>query len=150
MPNNEVIQGGAKLDRMLAGLANKAAKKIVRSTVTQAIKIPKTQMASNAKTMIGGKMGSKIASSVQARAHKKQRPGSYARFVSLKTGIPEFIHTAKDGKQTYIPAAIEFGHDDVAPIPFARDAVDTTRARTVKRTKDLITAGILRHAKANR
>lgn len=141
------LKGGPALDRMLKGLQKKDAKKIVRSAVTKAIKIPMAAMKSNAIAMVGGEMGSLLASNVQSRAFKRQRPGSFARFLSLKPNVPGFIHRSADGREYYIPAAIEFGHDDVAPIPFMRAAADSTRAKTIKRTTDLIKAGILRHAK---
>ncbi|HEG43241.1 MAG TPA: hypothetical protein ENH94_04240 [Phycisphaerales bacterium] len=141
------LKGGARLERMLKGLEKKDARKIVRSAVTQGIKIPMRAMKSNAVSMVGGEMGALINSNIQSRAFKRQRPGSFARFLSLKPNVPGFIHRTKDGQEYYIPAQVEFGHDDVAPIPFMRAAADSTRAKTIKRTSDLIIRGILKHAK---
>lgn len=144
------LEGGPELDRMLKGLGGKAGKKIVRSAVTQAIKIPMARIKANFISMVGGDMGLLLSSNLQSRAWRRQRSGSFARYISLKPNVPGFEHVAADGKRTYIPAAIELGHDDVAPVPAMRVGAEATKEQTERRLFRLITAGILRFARTKR
>lgn len=144
------IEGGAELERMLKGLEGKASKKIVRSAVTQAAKIPMARIKANFVSMVGGAMGRLLSSNLQSRAWRRQRSGSFARFISLKPNVPDFEHIAADGKRTYVPAAIELGHDDVAPIPAMRSGAEATKEQTERRMFRLITAGVLRYARTKR
>jgi len=133
------LEGGKELERKLAALETKVAKKVVRKAVRAAQKPILTAIKANARSMVGGHMGGLIASSVVLRAQKKQRRGSYAMNVRLKSeseGAPaEFVHITKEGKRHFIPAAVEFGHGpgkEQVAIPFGRSAADSTRAETLR------------------
>ena len=122
------IEGGKELKRKLLNIANKTGKKIVRQAVRKSLKPIQETAKANARNMVGGNMGRLLSKNVILRALRKQRTGQYAMNVRLRTGIPEFIHRAVRSKYpggaTYIPAAIEYGHDNVAAIPFMRVAAD--------------------------
>lgn len=133
------LEGGKELERKLRGLETKVAKKVVRKAVRVAQKPVQTTIKANARSMVGGHMGGLIASNVVLRAQKKQRRGSYAINVRLKSesegAPPDFVHITKAGKRHYIPAAIEFGHGpgkEQSAIPFGRSAADSTRAETLR------------------
>lgn len=143
------IDGGAELDRMLKGLGGKAGKAIVRKAVTAGGNIVKAAVEQNAPSMVGGEMGRLIGRNIQVRAYRRQRSGSYARFLSIKANVPEFDHVTASGTRHYIPADIEFGHDDVAPIPFMRRSAESTKKRAETRVFRLIQADVLRYARQN-
>lgn len=148
------LEGGKELERKLKGLETKVSRKIVRRAVRAAQRPVLNAMKANARAMVGGHMGGLIASNIVLRAQKKQRRGSYAMNVRLKSeseGAPaEFIHITKEGKQHYIPAAIEFGHgpakEDVA-ISFGRSAADSTRNESLRILKEELKKGIEQVAK---
>jgi hypothetical protein len=127
------ITGAVEVERALAAMGEKIAKKTVRQGVRTAGKITVERTKQNANALVGGKMGSLIAKNVQIRAFKRQRRGSYGMSVRLKASVEDFIHIAEHSKyptgRTYIPFAIEYGHDNAAPIPWARNAADSTRDR---------------------
>lgn len=148
------LEGGKELEKKLRGLETKVAKKVVRKAVRNAQKPVLTAMKANARNMIGGHMGGLIAANVVVRAQKKQRRGSYAMNVRLKSeseGAPmEFIHITKEGKRHFIPAAIEFGHGpgkEQVAIPFGRSAADSTRAETLRILTAELKTGIEQVAK---
>lgn len=128
---NMTVQGDKELERKLLGLELKVAKKVVRKAGRKALRPTLSSTKQNARTMVGGEMGTLLAASLILRAFRKQRRGSYGLNVRLKTAIQEFIHIAKDGTQYYIPAAIEYGHDSAAAIPFMRAALETNKEKTV-------------------
>jgi hypothetical protein len=143
------LEGGKELERKLKALETKVAKKVVRKAVRNALKPALAATKTNARSMVGGHMGGLIASNIVLRARKKQRRGSYAMDVRLKSeseGAPaEFIHTTKKGERQNIPAAIEFGHGpgkEQVAIPFARSAADSTKAETLRIVTAEIKKGI--------
>jgi len=133
------LKGGKELERKLQALETKVAKKVVRKAVRVAQKPVLSAIKANARSMVGGHMGGQIASNMVVRAQKKQRRGSYAMNVRLKSeseGAPaEFVHITKEGKRHFVPAAIEFGHGpgkEQVAIPFGRSAADSTRAEILR------------------
>jgi HK97 gp10 family phage protein len=127
------IKGAVEFERKLAALPTKVSKKIVRQAVRTAGKVTVEKTKQNAQTLVGGKMGQLLAKNTQIRAFRRQKRGQYGMAVSIKTGVDDFIHIAKKSKypsgRTYIPFAIEYGHDNAAAIPFMRNAADSTREK---------------------
>ena len=127
------VTGAKEVERALASMTQKIARKTVRQGVRVSGKVTVEKTKQNANSLVGGQMGALIAKNVQIRAFKRQRRGQYGMSVRLKTGIDGFIHIAKRSKyptgRTYIPFVIEYGHDNAAPIPFMRNAADSTRDR---------------------
>lgn len=158
------IQGAKELERNLATLGQRVHKKVVRKAVREGQRPLLAAAKANARSMVGGDMGSKIASNLEIRAPKKQERGSYVLLVRMKAGIQEFVYYRKGahsllkpgggpGKEigrTYIPAAIEYGHMNgptyVPPIPFAQNAADATRSETIRRFTNEMRIGTLREA----
>lgn len=141
------LEGGKETERKLKALERKVAKKIVRKGVREGLKPTHKAAKSNAKSMVGGEMGALLKKNIILRRFKKQRRGSYAMAVRIKSeseGAPqEFVHKTKDGERYYIPAAIEFGHaapgrgggknppKDMPAIPFMRNASDANLKKGV-------------------
>ena len=121
----EVVEGARELERKLLALERKTAKKIVRSAVRKGSKVIVAAAKANAVSMVGGQMGRLLKRNIVVRAFKRQRKGSFGVRAILRSGVREFIYISKKGVKTYIPSAIEYGHDNVAAIPFMRNASDT-------------------------
>jgi hypothetical protein len=77
----------------------------------------------------------------------------------MKSGVPQFdyypvgasssLRSRKTtGKKSYIPAAIEYGHDEARPIPYIRAAWAATRQRDVQIMGKRLKEGIEREIKA--
>ena len=165
------LQGFLELDKKLAKLEQKVSKGIVRKAVREGEKIAQKKAKSNAKNMVGGRMGSLIAKHTIIRAFKHQRAGSYGMRMGLKPDVIEFAglrqgsHTRinfqrgkgtatgkihrKIGKSVgrwYIPAALEYGHGNAKPIPFMRNAYAVSKSAMVRKMREIMTAGIEREA----
>jgi len=148
------LEGGIELEKKLMALETKISKNVVRTAVRKAQKPMLSAAKSNARSMVGGVMGGLIANNLVLRAEKKQRRGSYAVNVRVKSeseGAPaEFIHITKEGKRHYIPAAIEYGHGSrkqQSAMPYMRNAADTTRGQTISDLARELKEGIERIAK---
>ena len=140
------LQGDKALDKALMRLELKTAKRIVRPAARKAMKPTLKAVKENARTMVGGEMGKLLARYMILRAFRRQRKGSYGLNVRLKGGVPEFKHVAADGTEYYIPAAIEYGHDSAAAIPFMRKAFDGNTEKSLTIIKQEIWLGILKEA----
>jgi len=128
-----ILEGGVELERKLLLLERKVGKRVVKKAVRAALKPMLTGSKANARSMIGGGMGSLIAKNIQLRAFKKQRKGSYGMSVKIKPDVEEFVYNSKDGKRSFIPAAIEYGHvsrggGQVAAMPFMRQAAEAWKS----------------------
>ena len=134
------LEGFDKLEEKLGRLEKKTAKKIVRTATREAAKVTLANVKSNAKSMVGGNMGGLLAKFAKVVVFKHQRRGSYGVQIGMKPNVPEFDYwpvgassslssRKSTGKKSYIPAAIEYGHDNAKPIPFIRRAFDATRKR---------------------
>lgn len=152
------LEGFEGLDRKLLALPKKVAKKIVRTATREAAKVTLKKVKSNAKSMIGGNMGALISKHAKVIVFKHQRKGSYGVQIGMKPNVPQFdyypvgatssLSTRKTtGKKSYIPAAIEFGHDEARPIPYIRAAWAVSKARAVKKMASVLKQGIEREAK---
>jgi HK97 gp10 family phage protein len=142
-----ILKGFEGLERKLVGLEKKVGKKIVRSAARKASKPALDTAKQNALTMVGGKMGTLISKNLHIRGFRKQKRGQFGLSMKIKPGVPEFIHTGKDGTRYYIPAAIEYGHANAMGIPFMRAASDMTRNKRVKILGRELAAGIMAVAK---
>lgn len=111
------VTGAKEIEKQLANLEKKTAKKFVRKSCREGAKSVHPRVSSNAITMVGGKMGNLIARNYRIRTAKKiaKKPGLYAVALEPKPGVPKFVD-----KNNYIPAAIEYGHGNVPAIPFSR------------------------------
>jgi len=126
MPIVEVeLLGAKRLMKALNELPKIVQKKVVRHAVRVGQKIILGAAKDNARSMVGGDMGSRIARALQVRVQKRQKPGAFGMNVQINPAkTQEFIHVAKSGKRTFIVAAIEYGHGNAAAIPFERSAYD--------------------------
>ncbi len=142
------LEGADILERKLKALEAKTAKKIVRKAVRAGAKPVLQAAKANAANMVGGTMGRLIKKNIKIRAFRKQRRGSFGVGIQTAPDVPEFIHINKgDGKRQYIPAAIEYGHDNVPAIPFMRKAADEKLKGSAKIIGREIAAGIEATAK---
>lgn len=152
------LEGFEGLGAKLLRLEKKTAKKIVRSSTRAAAKVTLKQVKSNAKSMIGGNMGSLIAKHAKVIVFKHQRKGSYGVQIGMKPNVPQFDYwpvgsssslraRRTTGKKSYIPAAIEYGHGNARPIPYIRRAWETTKPKAVKTLANELKQGIEREAK---
>jgi phage gpG-like protein len=130
------LQNAQAVQNALNNFEKKVAKKVVRQGVRAAWKPLLDKSKANARTYVGGAMGSLIARKLQLRAFKKQKRGQYGMYVRIRSGVDEFVYISKSGKRAYIPSAIEYGHafpyhggrgaaKDVAARPFMRTALAT-------------------------
>ena len=136
------LVGAKELERKLSTLEKKTAKKIIRKAVRAGTKIIHNAVKENALSMVGGKMGSLLKKNVIVRAWKKQRRGGYGVGVSLRKDVPEFVSISAAGKKSYIPAAIEYGHDNAAALPFMRKAYDAHGEKAKQTTMNEIDKGV--------
>lgn len=143
------IAGLEALDRKLRDLPLKVAKKVVRSAVRRAQKITLAAIkASTLRLPISkrwlGLRAALIAGAWELRAPRRQRSGGYALHVQLLPS-PALVHESKDGRRSYIPAAIEFGHGatkDKAARPYARPAAEKARPQVEQALAEDLGRGI--------
>lgn len=152
------LDGFEGLDRKLKKLEVKTAKKIVRTATREAAKVTLKKVKANAKSMIGGNMGGLIAKHAKVIVFKHQRKGSYGVQIGMKPNVPEFDYypigassslTSRKttGKKSYIPAALEYGHDNARPIPYIRAAWAATKDKAVRKMSTELKQGIEREIK---
>lgn len=138
------ISGASAFETMLGKLPKKMSKKIVRKSVRAAQKPVLAAAKSNAKTMVGGNMGSLIAKNIKIKAPKKQRRGQYQLGVKIVEN-EQFIAITKEGRRYYIPMAIEYGHGhnkERAAEPFMRNAANSNEKKAIKSLTKEIGNGI--------
>lgn len=150
------IQGGEQLAANLGTLGLRVQKNVVRQAVRAGQKPMQTAARSAAKSLGSEHDGDKVdmsellAKNIVIAAPKKQSPGSYSLDVQMRRNVPEFVHKNKAGRETYIPAAIEYGHmagDTYVPaIPFLRQAAEVTVNERIRVLIDEMRKGILREA----
>jgi len=137
-------------DAQLKHLERKVAKQIVKTATRTAAKNTLKEVKANAKSLVGGEMGTLLAKHAKIIVFKHQRRGSWGVQIGMKAGIPEFTEYSKIGKRNYIPSAIEFGHGNARPIPFIRSAWAKTKAQDVRIMGKELKKGIEREAKRGR
>ena len=144
------ITGAKELEAKLKTLPLRLQKKVVRQAVRKAQKPMQVSAKANAQALVGGTMGGLIARSLQVRARRKQKRGSYTINVQFKAGMDKFIEETKSGKRHFIPAAIEYGHmagdTYVPPIPFMREAAESTVNERMRILTEQLRVGTLREA----
>lgn len=159
-----VIEGAEQLVKNLDTLGQRCAKTAVRQAVRRGRTVMLKQAQANARSLpeaaqklfVAGRKGQEdiriselIARNIILASPRRQRAGSYALHVQLRRNVSEFIHTSKKGKQSYIPAAIEYGHGanpQGAARPYMRPAADATEAETKRVIADELRIGVLREA----
>lgn len=144
-----VIQGAKELERNLATLGPRVQKRVVRTAVRAAQGPLLKRAKANAVSNVGGAMGALVSKNIVRRAARRQRPGTYAIHVQLRSDVPEFRHTSRSGRETFIPSAIEYGHGMVkeqAARPFMRPAADSTKDEAKRILTRELRTGILREA----
>jgi HK97 gp10 family phage protein len=147
-----ILQGNKELEKKLLELDSKVAKKIVRQAVRDAAQIMQKEIQQNARSFVGGKMGSLMAQNTVVRAFKKQRKGAYGVSTKFSADVPEFVGNTAEGKRYFIPVAIEYGHatpglggtgDKTVPaIPFVRTAFDMKQDECLKVIENEVEEGI--------
>lgn len=161
------IEGADKIERKLLAMPKRVAKKVIRKAVREGGKPILKDMKSNVKSMLGrsgmktftyqtGKKNVKLHTVgvrglllkyLALRKWRRQRPLAFGMGVYISPEANEFFAgVSAQGQRYYIPAAIEYGHGNVAAIPFMRTAVDKNKGRSVAIMKKAIAAGIEREA----
>jgi hypothetical protein len=145
------IEGAKELDRLFLQFDRVSARKGLRRAVRDAhrvvfksIKQHIADLTSAVDDRRGPGLRARMQKAIRLRAKRKNKTGTYAvdaifvnseaaGLVSYPRGAHSSLETKKtQGRRTFIPAALEFGHKDrqgkpVAPKPFMGPAVDSSR-----------------------
>jgi hypothetical protein len=129
-----VVTGADELKAKLAEMSNIEKRNVIKPALEAGIAPILSGVEANAVSMVGGKMGSLLASYAVARHWKRKVNGGYGMSVAeSRDGNEEFVYTAKHSRyksgRSYIPAAIEYGHitptgKHVEAIPYIRAAAE--------------------------
>lgn len=130
MPDMQVL-GLKELDAMLGRLPQAAAKRIVRKAVKRGAAGVRKAARTNARAMVGGAMGHAISKSIATGSGKAVRGGFSVRVGPRSEDNERFATVSAAGRRNYIPAALEYGHDNAPAVPFFRKAWDATREQAV-------------------
>jgi hypothetical protein len=166
------VVGARSLERKLLKLNMQGpwGKKRVRFAVTKGAAVVRKEGRKNARTVVGGNMGALLAKNIVSQVYKKQRSGSYARWIGMRPDVDEFVSPTKGsvfinnvqvtGRRNYIPAAIEYGHAApgqggtgvkiVPAMSFLRAAVDTHGKEARRVTLQEIKRGIEQEFRVSR
>lgn len=139
------LEGAEQLDALLGRLGRKEALKVAKKGTREGAKVIQAAAKANARSMIGGTMGKLISRFLTVRAltrGQRRRDEVGAGVIINKKGNDEFVDVSKSGKRNYIPNAIEFGHDNVAPRPYQRSAFDTKKLAALRRVIKVMWDGI--------
>jgi len=150
------LKGAEELRKALAGLGGAGARRVARTAIRKGAKKTLAAAKANARTEVGGEMGSLIAKYIKIVPFSRQ----VARRVAGMS-----IMVSKDGNEhfvvgkNYIPAALEYGHvwpgagglkgvsAAVRPRAFMRPAWDSTKHQALQAILDAMRVGIEREAK---
>jgi hypothetical protein len=143
------LKGFNSLNTVLKLLPIKVQKKVVKQATKAAAKNTKVQVQLNALRMINGEMGELIYHATKVMVFKHQRRGSWGVQIGMDPKEDRFVHHSASGKRSYIPSAIEYGHDSARPIPFIRSAWDRTKRQNVNIMSKVLRTGIEREALKN-
>ena len=176
------MQFGMKIDNVkqletkLKNLEKKVAKKIITKALKESTKIIQRTAKANimfmlakAKMTIKGNlkkgekqrlkssMAGKMAKALVVRTGKAKRGIYLVEALYDKKYNDDFVYVSKDGKRSYIPAAIEYGHKlvawghrtgkKVAPVPVMRNAWDTKKGEAEIHAMKMIRDGTENEAK---
>jgi len=165
------LEGAEELTTKLLALESKVHNRIARNAVRESGKVLLKASKDSAKSMVGGKMGRKLASAMSLRKQKKRLPKFvYAMNILFSTsgrgeGLRyhakgahtnvDFEYVDKHGSKrrkigategvSFIPSAIEYGHGankDKAAIPFMRTAFKRTAAEVTAKLGKALRDGI--------
>jgi len=141
------LEGAAELDRLLQKLGKKVAGKIATKALRAGAVPTRAQAKTNALTMVGGEMGIKLAAALVTRVTPKGRKKTaYEKSISVMIDpkkANQFKSRSKAGRVSYIPSAIEYGHDNAKAIPFMRGAAMGSSDEAIKRIMNAVRAGVL-------
>jgi hypothetical protein len=137
-------------DLQLKNMELKVAKTIVRRVTRTAAKNTLKEVKLNALRMVNGEMGELLFHNAKIFTFKHQRRGSFGVQIGMDPAEEKFIHYSKNGKRSYIPSAIEYGHDDARPIPFIRSAWDKTKKEDIRIMAKMFKTEIEREAQRGR
>jgi HK97 gp10 family phage protein len=115
-----IITGIREIDKRLKKLPGAVAKKVIRRSMRDGLKIVAAEIKSQVPVLTG-----LTKSAVQVRAVKSRKRNSISletRIGSKKEGL--IVHP-KSGKPVFYPAVVEYGREGVAPNPFMRRAYDS-------------------------
>ena len=139
-------RGFELFDKKLKAMETKVGKGIVRKATREAAKNTLKHVKLNALRMVNGEMGELLFYNAKIFVFKHQRRGSYGVQIGMNPEEQEFIHYSASGKRSYIPSAIEYGHDGARPIPFIRNAWERTKTKDVEIMGKKLAEGIEREA----
>ena len=129
------LKGGAELDRKLRQLLPAQAKRVLKKSLKAGASVFRDAGRANARSMVGGEMGKKIARSLRATARMRKKRTRQMVLATMEVSAKfneEFVEVSATGRRNYIPAAIEYGHDNVAAIPFMRSAFDSRKGAALQ------------------
>lgn len=155
---------------------NKEYKKITRKAIRAGAKIIKKRTKQTAKSMVGGAYGKVLSSFLAVRAGTSRKKETIRVFVGFKkkakiakkdvTRENALKYTARksSGRVTFIPSAIEYGHDIVLnmrnqgrnmnvivgkakPIPFFTRAYDSSKSKARTIIMSTMRTGIIKNLK---
>lgn len=150
---NLTLEGGSQLQARLDAMVTRVARGTVRKAVRAAQQLVMEACKTSANA-IGGAMGPLMASLFTIKTPKRrQEKGSYSLHVLFRKGTAKragyeekgLVYEAKDGKRTFIPAAIEYGHGrnkEQAAMPFMRTAAESSRQKAFARFADVLRQGL--------
>lgn len=126
------LEGVDLLNRRLSALTRKVQKKIIRKAVRESLKPILRDARRNAKTIVGGNMGTTISKNLASAPFRRQKRGQYGMrvyikplskimkskassrsakgFFAMMEAATSFVYVTKSGKRYFIPSAIEYGH----------------------------------------
>lgn len=150
MESGTKVTGLRKIEKGLMNIEKKLAVKIVRTALRDAAKVFRQAQKANARSIVGGQTGQKIARNIiirKAKLRAKRYVYGIDSFINPKE--TSFVGVTGSNKRYYIPSAIEYGHafpgrgggrnppKDVPAMPYMRPAFETQ--------KDLAEATFRRH-----
>lgn len=155
------LEGAEDLAKRLTELGPRVERKAARPAVRSAQKVCLNASRASARSVARGtgrlfargendvSMSELIAQNLEIKAPRRQVAKSYSLHVQLRRDVPEFVHTSKTGRRTFIPAAIEYGHGstpELAARPYMRAAAIATVQERMRVLGKELGAGILREA----
>ena len=109
---NMSFVGYKELQERLSTLSKIEYSGVLRKAIRDSQNLMKKAAKSNAKGMVGGDMGGKIADNIVLRKLKKKKGqnGLMCMIDAVDNEDGWFIHVTKDNVRYWIPTAIEYGH----------------------------------------
>jgi hypothetical protein len=141
------IKGADLIEKELARLPIKVSKRIVRDSVRAGANVTLRVAKELSRGIVGGQTGKMMAQALRVSAFRRQRKGQYGMTLSFDTQKYPLKHVTAEGKEYFIPHAIEYGHvavdgSPVAAIPFLRPAVEASRRQAENMILQKLITGI--------